>query len=142
MANYYVDYENVNFHGFDGIEELNTRDKIYIFCREHQIEDIRAKFFCIGGIKPTIKYISVEGNNPNALDFQLVTYMGLHIKHKDLSYIISKDHGFDPAIYMLREEGYFVFRRNTVSSDYEPLVLYRRLYDELAKKEKNGKRDQ
>ena len=129
MAVYYVDYENVNFTGFLGIEGLRKRDKIFIFCREEQIEYIKRKFLAIGDIKPVITYIAVEGNNPNALDFQLVTYMGLHIKQKDLSYIISADHGFDSAIDLFRKEGFLVYRRKSVSSDYEPLELYRKVYE-------------
>lgn len=124
MTNYYIDYENVANGGFSGIEALPKRNKVYVFCRKDDIRHIKA-FLKKCSSTPNIFFIEVKGNRRNALDFQLITYLARHIRKRDVSYIISRDLGYDGAIDMLKEEGYLVFRMQTISNGVEPIRLYK-----------------
>lgn len=105
-----------------GIEELPKRNKLFIFCRSTDLPNIK-KFLAKYDALPNIFIIQVKGNRRNALDFQLITYLARHIRTRDVSYIISKDLGYDSAIDMLREEGYLVYRMHTLVNGIEPIRL-------------------
>lgn len=52
------------------------------------------------------KYVKIEGNGPNALDFHIAFYIGQIAATDPDAYfhIISKDTGFDPLVRHLREK--------------------------------------
>lgn len=99
MAVFLVDYENECDRLLDGIPyaKLSMDDEIIFFyskrvCRvsmemHEKLEQIPAKK----------SYIKVDAETPNALDFQLVSYLGARIHNKPLEkyYILSKDKGYD-----------------------------------------------
>ena len=65
-------------------------------------------------------YIPVETGKQNALDFQLVTYLGACIqKHpKKKYYIVSKDHGYNCVCHFWSNKGVFVKRINHIYEYY------------------------
>ena len=82
MAVYLVDFENVHSEGLTGVEKLGENDECYIFysvnaCSlsfdlHQKIIESKAKFY----------YKMVDAHGKNALDFQLVTFLGyLVAKH-------------------------------------------------------------
>lgn len=97
MATFLIDYENIGVHGLDGIDKLTEQDSIYIFYTEnankltfdlhHEITEAKAK----------VKYMKVGNGTSNALDFQLVSYLGWLIKASEAEefFIVSKDKGFN-----------------------------------------------
>ena len=97
MAFYYVDYENVHLSGLKGIEELNHKDEVYIYCRYSDIKRIETSVNK-KDIKSKVKCIVVEGRTKNALDFELLSDFFVSRKH-DLRIIVSKDKGYDAAIH-------------------------------------------
>lgn len=100
MAFYLVDYENVTTDGLQGIDWRTSADEIIIFYSEHADRlsfDLHQR---INESKAQITYIKVAACKKNALDFQLVTYLGYLIaRHpNDSFYIISKDNGFQNVV--------------------------------------------
>lgn len=97
MATFLIDYENIGVHGLDGIDKLTEKDSIYIFYTDnankltfdlhHEITEAKAK----------VKYMKVGNGGNNALDFQLVSYLGWLIKEHpgEDFFIVSKDKGFN-----------------------------------------------
>lgn len=96
MAVYLVDFENVHSVGLTGVEKLGENDECYIFysvnaCSlsfdlHQKIIESKAKFY----------YKMVDAHGKNALDFQLVTFLGyLVAKHPDEHfYVVSGDKMF------------------------------------------------
>lgn len=96
MAVYLVDFENVHSEGLTGVEKLGENDECYIFYSvnayslsfdlHQKIIESKAKFY----------YKMVDAHGKNALDFQLVTFLGyLVAKHPDEHfYVVSGDKMF------------------------------------------------
>ena len=99
MACFLIDYENESGGMLDGISLLGLKktDEIVFFYSENtshltmnlhkELESMQAKKL----------YIEAESGKKNALDFQLVSYLGSCIKEfpKKKYYIVSKDGGFN-----------------------------------------------
>ena len=96
MAIYLIDFENVHSDGLKGIEQLAENDICYVFYSEHagvltfnihkKIIDSKAKIY----------YVEAQVGMKNALDFQLVSYLGYMIReNQEASYcVISNDRAF------------------------------------------------
>ena len=109
---YLVDTENVNEIWVDAIAEIQPRDKVVAFYTDNspklsweRMADFAAKgceFEAIGCHKGT-----------NALDFQLVSYLGYMIaSQRDCHYvIISNDKGYDPVSCFWQERGIQIKRQ-------------------------------
>ncbi|MDU6995925.1 MAG: PIN domain-containing protein [Terrisporobacter othiniensis] len=105
MKRYFlVDMENVHFNGLLGIGSLTENDTIILFltsqCKKDygMIDLYKSKYKC------NILTMDVECGGKNALDFQLVSYLGLIIgdnKNQGEYYIVSKDKGFKSSINLL-----------------------------------------
>lgn len=99
MAVYLVDFENVHSEGFKGAEMLSENDECYIFYSAnanalsfelHQkICECKAKFY----------YKMVDTSGKNALDFQLVTFLGYLVAKRpdEHFYIVTGDKMFSCA---------------------------------------------
>lgn len=96
MAIYLIDFENVHSDGLKGIEQLAENDICYVFYSEHagvltfnihkKIIDSKAKIY----------YVEAQVGMKNALDFQLVSYLGYMIREDQEAYycVISNDRAF------------------------------------------------
>ena len=120
MSLFFVDFENVNSQGLEGISKLNVdkSDKIIIFYSE------KAKSITIDLHKELEKteiikeYIKVKVGTANALDFQLSSYLGSYIErsHDSQYYIISKDLGFDAVCSFWKSRNITIKRIDSISS--------------------------
>ncbi len=127
MSYYYIDYENTGYNGFEGLDSLHSRDKVFVFCRKDQKKLIK-NYLLRYSKRKLISYVLVKGNCPDALDFQLITSLTLKIRKNSVYYIISYDTGYDVAIDFLKSEGYMVFRMHTLESGVEPITLNKKKY--------------
>lgn len=100
MRLFLIDYENVNSAGLHGIGQAEPDDRFILFySREANTLSFEIMDEMIGAnIMP--ERVCLEHSGKNALDFQLVTFLGYLIaKEKaDTYYIISRDSGFQSAI--------------------------------------------
>lgn len=95
-AVYLVDYENVNTTLLANDEILHEGDTIVIFYSEHASSisiDVLGKLQSRG---IGISFVKTTVGTSNALDFQLVSYLGylVHENRERLFYIVSHDNGF------------------------------------------------
>lgn len=107
MATYMIDYENVKTGGLNGISRLTEADRVIIFYSENANRitfDLHKRLM---ECKASIEYREVLVGGHNALDFQLVTYLGFLIaQNKDGQYlIISNDRGFEYVVNFWRKDG-------------------------------------
>ena len=105
MRLFLIDYENVNAAGLHGIGQVSRNDRIILFY-SHAANTLSFEIMdemLEAGIMP--ERICLEQPGKNALDFQLVTFLGYMIaKNKaDEYYIISKDAGYQSAIAFCKE---------------------------------------
>ncbi len=112
MAFYYVDFENVQLNGLEGLETLEKGDKVFIFCREMDVNRIRSALKGIS-TKASVCCRIVNCVSKNALDFELISDLFMS-RSKCMKVIISKDKGFDAAIQKGLREGVLCFRSETM----------------------------
>ena len=107
MAVYMIDYENVKTGGLNGISRLTDADRVIIFYSENANRltfDLHQRLMASTA---KIEYREVSVGGHNALDFQLVTYLGFLIaQDPDGQYlIISNDRGFEYVVNFWRKDG-------------------------------------
>ena len=104
---YLIDFENVNEQGLIGIENLDKADKLLLFYSKNANRISIDNHLKLEEKVSLIEYIEVNPNGNNALDFQLVTYLGFLVaKNPKNSYtIISKDKGYNSVINFWKNKG-------------------------------------
>lgn len=100
MRLFLIDYENVNSAGLHGIGSVQPEDRVILFY-SHAANTLSFEIMdemLSANVMP--ERVCLERTGKNALDFQLVTFLGYLIaKNKaDAYYIISKDTGYQSAI--------------------------------------------
>lgn len=102
MRIFLVDYENVNSLGLNGIDKLRKTDKIVLFYSDSASTISFAIHDVIMKKQIKIEKYKLSQADKNALDFQLVTYLGYWVAQHQTKeheiFIISKDKGYMSAI--------------------------------------------
>ena len=111
MRIFYVDFENVQSLGLNGVDKLTSDDKLVILYSAHadtmKIEVVRQ----LQSTAAEVEFIEAEAGTPNALDFQLVAILFMDINVSDEIYIVSRDTGFDVAINIAAKRGFSNIKR-------------------------------
>ena len=120
MRYFYVDYENVQSIGLEGLDRLTEQDKVTVMYSNHadsiKIDIVKQ----LQNTKAEVSFVEVDTGTPNALDFQLITLLFIELNEEDEFLIISKDTGFDAAIKMAKRQNHNNVRRiNNIQNDVE-----------------------
>lgn len=96
MRIFLIDYENVNSCGLAGISRLNAEDRVILFYSQSANT---LNFDILDEIMQSpvrTEKVNLNQSGKNALDFQLVTYLGYLIARQEADdfYIISRDMGY------------------------------------------------
>ncbi|MBQ8063652.1 MAG: hypothetical protein IJ720_04090 [Clostridia bacterium] len=107
LNTYLIDYENVKLAGLKGIEGLQEKDVVFLFYSENANTLTFSMHRKINTCKAQFNLIEVKTGKPNALDFQLVTYLGylVAMAPKNHYYIVSQDKGFKSAVTFWKDRG-------------------------------------
>ena len=99
-----IDYENVQPKLLSALNQEHFR--IFVFVGENQSKIPFELVETLQEFGTKAKYIKIDGNGPNALDFHIAFYIGQLAKEEPNSYfhIISRDKGFDPLIKHLQTQ--------------------------------------
>lgn len=97
MGYYLVDYENVKKDGLNAINKLTEKDRVCIFYSQNAETMTFGLHRRLNESVAQITFQKVEVGTKNALDFQLVTFLGYIIaKNEEKNYyIVTKDNGFN-----------------------------------------------
>lgn len=110
-----IDFENVHPKNL-GI--LKGHDfEVIVFVGTKQTKISLELAVAMQSLGDNAKYIQIEGNGPNALDFHIAFYIG-EISATDNNcyfHIISKDTGFDPLIRHLKTKNVYAQREKDIS---------------------------
>lgn len=110
-----IDLENVQPKNLDLLEGRDF--KVIVFVGEKQSKLSFELADAMQKLGSSAKYIKINGNGPNALDFHIAYYIGT-ISAKDSNcffHIISKDTGFDPLISHLKSNNILAQREEDIS---------------------------
>ena len=98
MNYYFIDFENVNSQGLEGIEDLNSDDCVIIFYSANANSMTFEMHNKINISKADIVFEKVNVGKKNALDFQLASYIG---------YVIGRNEGTDAAYHLVTKDSEF-----------------------------------
>ena len=110
MATYLVDYENVRCDDLIGISRLGEEDRVILFYSEKADKISIGLHRRILECKAAIEYRKADVGAKDALDFQLVTYLGYLIaaNGSERFCVVSNDLGFEYAANFWRKQKYDV----------------------------------
>lgn len=119
----YVDTENIGLKFIELIKKLDKSWTTIVFFTEHTprlpfdaINDIR-------NLECNLEFVKCFNGTPNALDFSLVTQLGISVakRPKSVHMVLSDDNGFDASLKMLDTLGYKVCRYSVLNG----FILFR-----------------
>ncbi|MBQ1544783.1 MAG: hypothetical protein IIZ60_03360 [Clostridia bacterium] len=107
MNLFLIDYENTKSAGLDGIERLGKNDRVWLFYSENANTLTFRMHKKINECKAEFHFQEVGVGSKNALDFQLVTYLGYLVAMypQDHFFIVTKDKGFASAAKFWTDRG-------------------------------------
>lgn len=113
-----VDYENVSMNGLQGIEYINSDDKIVLFCNKSQT--IRQDMLdLLSKSGADIEYVSLVKKGKNGLDFYIACKVGELIERgiNEKLIIVSHDNGFCAVIDYCKKNGFHsIYRANNIEN--------------------------
>lgn len=116
MACFLIDYENLSCKSLECITtaKLKKKDEIIFFYSKNASKMSFEFHKELEQIKVEKTYILIDASEPNALDFQLVTYLGARVQKNPEQeyYIISKDLGCDCVCTFWQNRNICVYRIN------------------------------
>ncbi len=115
----YIDYENVQRIDLSRLEQRDLNVWLFTGVAQNKIPIVLAK--SIQSLGDKLRWITIDGNGPNALDFHIAYYLGVHTAEspRDEYLLLSKDRGFDPLISHLRKNNVRC-RRITSAAELQP----------------------
>lgn len=105
MSFYLIDFENVGETGFNGIENLQKEDTVIVFYSKNSC---KISMDILSRNNTEMQFIKADVGTKNALDFQLVSYLGFMARtsaDKEQFFIISKDNGYSPLVTFWKRYG-------------------------------------
>lgn len=110
-----VDYENVQPEDLPKSSEIPLQVHLFVGDKQTKIPfDLAESLQALGA---NAKYVKIEGNGSNALDFHIAYFIGKIAERDDNAFfhIVSKDKGFDPLIRFLKKNKVFAQRVASIS---------------------------
>lgn len=124
-TDYFIDTENVNSDYLNDINDLDKSDNIYFFYSQkshkisykllEKVREAKCKFF----------FIESTVTAPNALDFELIAFLGIKIGsykkkiNKHTYIIVSNDKGYESSINYMKSKEINILRRNQLFTNKE-----------------------
>lgn len=110
---YLVDTENTGRDFLSLVLQKEENAHYLLFCTEHSPTVPLSIFPKLQEVLAHLEFVECCASGPNALDFQLVTYLGNLISaHKDDDFVVvTKDRGYDAAVMFWRNRGISVQRK-------------------------------
>ena len=109
MNYFLVDYENVKTAGLSGISRLTEEDVVIIFYSDNANTITFDLHWRLSRTRAQVRFQKVAAGLKNALDFQMVSYLGYAI-HENLGrdivyYLVTRDQGFSVLpLYWIKQK--------------------------------------
>ena len=108
MINYLIDSENMGTKWISYLEEnIEELDKAFLFYTDASKSISCKELSILFSFIHQLETIHCQNGTANALDFQLVSYLGYLIRMdtKSTYCILSKDKGYDAVVHFWKEKG-------------------------------------
>lgn len=113
---FFIDYENVDTNGLDGLTRLTSQDQVYIYYSEAHSRMTFGLHRRICESKSEFFYRKIKDSSKNALDNELMREAEKEIEDKNADYyIISKDNDYRKFVAQKVLAGYKVDMFPTIS---------------------------
>ena len=121
---FFVDLENTQSRGLNGIENLDKNDTVYIFYSENSSRLAMRTVSKVLNSKAKVILKEIVQVGENTLDYQIVALLGSLIatNNTDLYYIISEDKGYTAAIEILEESNFIDVGRTFLKANINEVV--------------------
>ena len=112
---FFIDFENVRGAGIEGLNEIEEDDVVYLF---HGDNDSFPMRFLTSERFKNISFIKCNVGTKNAMDFQLISYMGYKLMdpYLDSFVVVSKDKGYDSTINFWIEKRFKIYKSETIKN--------------------------
>lgn len=126
----YVDTENTGLKFIELIKNMDKSWRVFVFYTDHSPRIPFDNMNEIRSLECDLEFIRCFNGTPNALDFSLVTQLGLSVAKRPKSFhiIISDDNGFDASLKMLDTIGYKVGRYSILNG----FILFQEYQDDFS----------
>ncbi len=119
---YLIDLENVNSSGFEGAENLTRSDELIVFYSE-KADTLKIPIITsLLGSSAQIKFYKCKNGIMNAMDFDIVSVLGIVYNSERDFVIVSKDKGFDVVVERYRSFGKSNVLRRAIIGAKAPIV--------------------
>lgn len=100
MSVYLIDYENVHYAGWEGIEKLTKEDEVILFYSENASTIPMELHIKVVNSGANLRYIHVAKTAKNYLDFQLSALSGYLVAQTSQTefVVVSKDTGYNAVV--------------------------------------------
>lgn len=100
MSVYLIDYENVHYAGWEGIDKLTNKDEVILFYSENASTIPMELHIKVVNSGANLRYIHVAKTAKNYLDFQLSALSGYLVAQTNQTefVVVSKDTGFNAVV--------------------------------------------
>lgn len=116
---YLIDFENVASSGLNGLEKLTGEDEVIIFYSENRSTITISAHRKLENSEVKKDYLQIKTGGKNALDFQLVSWLGYLIAQSDAKKerfcIVSNDSGFDAVVDFWKKRDVNVMRSSDLN---------------------------
>ncbi len=138
MTTYLVDFENVKSDGLNGIADLKAEDRVMIFYSVNADKITFSLHKRMNESSANISFWKVDVGHKNALDFQLVSYLGYLLAKNDKEeyVIVSNDTGYNSVITFWKKKNYKVMlvtdltKQNMLEKQSELLINVKQYIDD------------
>lgn len=112
---FFIDFENVRGAGIEGLNEIEEDDVVYLFHGDNDSFPIR---FLTSERFKNISFIKCNVGTKNAMDFQLISYMGYKLMdpYLDSFVVVSKDKGYDSTINFWIQKRFKIYKSETIKN--------------------------
>lgn len=113
MINYLIDSENIGTKWISYLDEnIEELDKAFLFYTDASKSISCKELSVLFSFIHQLETIHCQNGTANALDFQLVSYLGYLIRMdtKSTYCILSKDKGYDAVVHFWEEKGIHIYR--------------------------------
>ena len=113
MINYLIDSENIGTKWISYLDEnIEELDKAFLFYTDASKSISCKELSVLFSFIHQLETIHCQNGTANALDFQLVSYLGYLIRMdtKSTYCILSKDKGYDAVVHFWKEKGIHIYR--------------------------------
>lgn len=124
MINYLIDSENIGTKWISYLDEnIEELDKAFLFYTDASKSISCKELSVLFSFIRQLETIHCQNGTANALDFQLVSYLGYLIRMdtKSTYCILSKDKGYDAVVHFWKAKGIHIYR---IEESVEKLKLF------------------